>query len=154
MVHRPGRLLTPWHCRWSSRRSVVRWPCCSRELPLHAAFIGDEEAFPAFRGEVNAPVHRLEMRSGLKRAVGEEIESHGIGERGAEGLDEIESEGGAAVGGFMVKSDGGVEADGVEPGFGLGPRGGCRRRRARRLARYAAGAERRSKGACSGKNPP
>ena len=89
------------------------------EFAFEAALVGDEEAFFAIGVEVDAAVAFFEMGFGFEGAVGEEVESHGIGNRSAEGLYEIERERRAAIGGFVKEADGGIEADGVELRFGF-----------------------------------
>lgn len=79
---------------------------------VHSRFVGTEECFAAVGGEGDA-LSRLDEVVGRDHAGVDGGEDGGIDYQGAEGLHEVEGEGGPAEAGLMVKADEGVEADGV-----------------------------------------
>lgn len=95
------------------------------ELAFEAAFILDEEFAAAFLGEEAADgaltcgvVGRAVVEVvRLEHAVGEEVDGEGVANGCAEGFEEVEGEGGAAVFDGVVGAEGGVEAGGPEYGF-------------------------------------
>ena len=71
------------------------------EFAFEAALVGDEESFFSIGVEVDATVVFFKVGFGFEGAVCEEVEGHGIGDWGAEGLDDIKGKGGSAIGGFV-----------------------------------------------------
>lgn len=94
------------------------------ELPIHAALVSNKESAASVGVEINPAFAAFKVGDGVEGSVREKIKSHGVGNRGAKGFDEVQGQGWAAVGGFVKEAEGGIESDGIQAGFSFGGKEG------------------------------
>lgn len=90
----------------------------AEELAFHAALVLEEEFSAAVGVEEAAAVAGFEVAV-VEDAMGKEVEGEGFDQGGAEGFDQVECQGPAAVVGRMEGAEGGVEAVCVAEGGGF-----------------------------------